>query len=341
MMNPLPDPTIAVLGADTSLKLVITDSFKPPGGHIFLPAGTDEAELFTAASSAGVVVVNCAAFRDRLSALRMCSELGIQRKTVVLADRDDRETARHAVALGIAGVLPLNDDARRLVNVIDHVHNGGVFLDGPAADAFGGRIDLTALDPDARMSAARSLAYALEMKDAYTGGHAERVSAMAMQLAAEAALDEALPSEVLETAFLLHDIGKIGIPESILGKPGHLTANELNLMKTHPLLGEKVIEPLHFPLAIRDVVRHHHERWDGSGYPDRLQGTEIPAAARVFAIADAIDAMTSTRPYRDPISFPAALDEVLICAGSHFDPELARLAHTLFLEDPPRLLGSQ
>jgi HD-GYP domain-containing protein (c-di-GMP phosphodiesterase class II) len=107
------------------------------------------------------------------------------------------------------------------------------------------------------------------------------------------------------------------------------------------LLGEKVIAPLAFPDQIRHVVRHHHERWDGGGYPDGLSGTDIPAAARLFAIADAIDAMTSSRPYRIAVSFDEALKELMSCAGTHFDPDLARLAHQMFLDEPPSVLESQ
>ena len=335
------DPRILVIGQDASLHIAITSAF-PHGRHLYLPDDVSETDMFTGAAEADVVVVHCAGDAEAsIPLLRRCNGIGIQRKTVVLADPNDRTIARYTVALGLAAFVGRNTDARRLVNVIDHVANGGVFLDGAAADAFGYRIDLTTLDPAGRVDAARSLAYALEMKDAYTGGHAERVAAMAMRLAAEAKLDEALPSEVLETAFLLHDVGKIGIPESILGKPGRLTPGELTVMQSHPLLGEKVVEPLRFPIQTRDVVRHHHEKWDGSGYPERLSGTEIPPAARLFAIADALDAMTSLRPYRKPIAWEAALDEVLSCAGTHFDPDLAVLAKDLFLSGPSPAVEAQ
>jgi ribonuclease P protein subunit RPR2 len=180
------------------------------------------------------------------------------------------------------------------------------------------------------MSAARALASALELKDTYTGGHAERVTHMAIRLAHAALLEDAMPSEALEAGFLLHDVGKIGIPESILNKPDKLTDTERRVLNTHPILGERIVAPLGFPDCVRNVIRHHHERWDGAGYPDKLKGEEIPGAARLFSIADSIDAMTSIRPYRLPVTFEEAVDEISRHAGTQFDPNLAALAREVF-----------
>lgn len=191
------------------------------------------------------------------------------------------------------------------------------------------------------MAAARALASALELKDTYTGGHAERVTALAMRLARAADLDTESPADALEAAFLLHDVGKIGIPDSILTKPGVLTDTERRVLNVHPILGERIVEPLEFPDCVRRVIRHHHERWDGRGYPDGLSKTQIPRAARVFAIADVIDAMTSIRPYRKPVTFEAAIQEVLRHAGTQFDPALAALAEATFLDSPVEVLESR
>jgi HD-GYP domain-containing protein (c-di-GMP phosphodiesterase class II) len=157
---------------------------------------------------------------------------------------------------------------------------------------------------------------------------------MAMRLAEFAWLDDAIPSDAMEAAFLLHDVGKIGIPETILTKPGGLGDTERRVLQTHPILGERIVAPLGFPDVVRQVIRHHHERWDGSGYPDGLAGQEIPAAARLFSIADALDAMTSLRPYRRPISFEEAIAEIVRGSGTQFDPQLCALAEQVFLETP-------
>lgn len=189
--------------------------------------------------------------------------------------------------------------------------------------------------PDGQLrSAARSLVSALELKDTYTGGHAERVMALAMRLATAAGLHRTYSVDALEAAFLLHDVGKIGIPESILNKPGPLTDAERRVLQTHPLLGERIVGPLKFPECVRQVIRHHHEWWDGTGYPDGLAGAAIPAPARVFSIADVMDAMTSVRPYRMPTTFEEAIEEIILNAGTQFDPALATLAEAAFLDTP-------
>ena len=330
---------ILALGGDSSLWVALNKSFGDRASQMFFPNKIDVGDLLTASSDADIIVVVCSSSDgDSIETLKMCKDLGLERKTIAIADSRDDVSATSAVALGIAGFISAGREVQYIVQAIAHVLRQGMILDLPAADVLAGRVDFSELDPDRQMNAARALASALELKDTYTGGHAERVAGMAMRLAETALMEEALPDEILNTAFLLHDVGKIGIPESILTKPGGLTHTERRVMQTHPILGERVIEPLGFPEPIRSVVRHHHEWWDGSGYPDGLSGREIPVAARLFSIADAIDAMTSTRPYRLAISFEEAVKEVLDCAGRQFDPDIARIAEKAFLEGPRELV---
>ena len=127
----------------------------------------------------------------------------------------------------------------------------------------------------------------------------------------------------LEWGFLLHDVGKIGIPDGILLKPGRLTASERRRMQEHAELGERLLANV--PLLNQEgarVIRSHHERWDGNGYPDRLLEESIPLAARIFAVVDSLDAMTDTRPYRASVSWEAAAEEIRRCRGTHFDPDV-------------------
>jgi len=168
----------------------------------------------------------------------------------------------------------------------------------------------------------RALAAALELRDDATGRHAERVSALALALAQ--AIDAELAADpALAYGFLLHDIGKIGIPDAVLLKPGHLEPDELALMRTHPELGERIVAGISYLAGTaRDVIASHHERWDGSGYPAGKAGLEIPPAARIFAIADAYDAMTSDRPYRAALTTEQARTQIAEGAGTHFDPAL-------------------
>ena len=169
----------------------------------------------------------------------------------------------------------------------------------------------------------KSIASALDAKDPYTHGHSMRVTLYSIILAKELNV----PSnqlEAIETAGLLHDIGKIAIPESILCKPGKLTDDEFAIMKSHPANSEKLIASIKKLHEISPGVKHHHERWDGRGYPDKLKGEEIPFAARIIAIADTYDAMTSTRSYRVALSHETAISEIEKCAGTQFDPVLAK-----------------
>ena len=169
-----------------------------------------------------------------------------------------------------------------------------------------------------------ALATALESKDTGTGAHSQRVQRYALELTK--AIDaELIDDQSTEYGFLLHDLGKIGIPDDILLKPGPLTVAERRRMETHTILGEQMLGGVAFfqGEGLR-IVRSHHERWDGHGYPDRLGGTDIPLGARIFAVADALDAMTSNRPYRNAVSWAAAGREILTQSKRQFDPDVVK-----------------
>ena len=165
----------------------------------------------------------------------------------------------------------------------------------------------------------RALSNAVEARDAYTGKHAERVAAYGMELARCCGL-EVEDSPQIEFGFLLHDVGKVAVPDAILFKSGSLTEEEYSLVRRHPVIGSEILRDIDFLGEGKLVVRHHHERWDGQGYPDGLEGDAIPLAARVFAVADALDALTTHRPYRPASTFAEARHEVLRGAGTQFDP---------------------
>lgn len=168
----------------------------------------------------------------------------------------------------------------------------------------------------------RAISNALDTKDAYTNGHSLRVTLYSMILARELNLDEGLIEEI-EIAGLLHDIGKIVMPKRILCKNGRLDDDEFLIMKSHPTKGEKIVFNIKKLQKISEWVKAHHEKWDGTGYPDALKGEEIPFVGRLIAVADTYDAMTSTRPYRKALEHDFAISEVKKCAGTQFDPKLA------------------
>lgn len=170
----------------------------------------------------------------------------------------------------------------------------------------------------------KSISSALDAKDPYTHGHSLRVTLYSLILAKELNLDDKMLEEI-ELAGLLHDIGKIAIPQSILCKPGKLTDEEFAIMKSHPENSEKLISSIKKLAGISNWLKSHHEKWDGTGYPGHLKGEEIPLSARIIALADTYDAMTSTRSYRKALEHEVAIEEIKRCSGTQFDPKLAEL----------------
>lgn len=174
-----------------------------------------------------------------------------------------------------------------------------------------------------------ALAHAVDAKDQVTHGHIRRVQAGALHLArAMGCRDEGL-LHAIEAASLLHDLGKLAIPEHILNKPGRLTEGEYTRMKEHARIGAEILAGVEFPYPVAPIVRHHHENWDGSGYPDRLSGEEIPLGARILAVVDCFDAVTSDRPYRAAMSTEEAIAILRDRSGSMYDPQVVELFITL------------
>jgi putative nucleotidyltransferase with HDIG domain len=175
-----------------------------------------------------------------------------------------------------------------------------------------------------------ALVAALDAREHETFSHSLRVRSYTRHLARRAGFPPALlPS--LEHGALLHDIGKVAVADSILLKPGKLTAEEWVEMRKHPIAGDEILRRVPFLRPASAIVRHHHERFDGTGYPDGLKGPEIPLGARIFAVVDTLDAMTSDRTYRKAPGFEAARAEIQRCSGRQFDPHIVEL----FLRIPP------
>lgn len=170
------------------------------------------------------------------------------------------------------------------------------------------------------LSTIETLAMAIDAKDQITHGHIRRVQRLAVGLARSLGVNDDTQIKAIEAAALLHDMGKLAIPEFILNKPGRLTSNEFDIMKQHANIGADILSSIHFPYPVVPIVRHHHESWDGTGYPDRLKGVAIPLGARVLSVVDCFDALTSDRPYRARLSVDDAIAVLVQRRGSMYDP---------------------
>src|SRR3954452_12599100 len=232
---------------------------------------------------------------------------------IVVAGDSEPETVRNALHAGAVSFVLTWSDLRALHATVAAALDGQGLVPTevvqPALEQAHGRMRPVVESP----------ALAVEAKDTVTSRHLRSVTQLAVQLAAQ--IDpEIAESDEFRYGCLLHDVGKIGVPERILSKPAPLDDDEWVVMRSHPDTGARVVEPLGLPQTVVDIVRHHHERWDGLGYPDGLVGEEIPLAARIFSVCDALDAMTSERPYRDPLPHSIAYARVRREAGRQFDP---------------------
>lgn len=247
------------------------------------------------------------------------TEPGFGTGTITLRPQDAESGSDVGVQVGRTGELPELPSIRApFLNIAQAV------IDAPSPAG----VAALAESADAALEAATSqslIAFAniMEAHDPFTAGHSRRVGRLARLIGTSLGLDDAERDD-LERAGLLHDIGKLGIPEAILNKPGPLTAEEFERVKTHPRVGHRILRPVQALRGALDGVLHHHENWDGSGYPMGLTGQDIPLQARILRVVDAFDAMTSARPYRDALPVRVSLRMLDEGAGIHFDPEIVR-----------------
>lgn len=257
---------------------------------------------------------------DGVAFLRTVRAAGSRVRALVLTANADRSSITRAIEAGADGYVLKGSRADEIRSAISSICEGGSALTPVVARSV--LEDYTRVLEDRRardLAVITTLAGAVEARDQGTGDHAQMVTRLSTSL--WRTITGGDPNDDLHYGFLLHDVGKISIPDAVLLKPGPLYAEEVSVMRTHVDIGVSIVEPLGFDASVTDVIRCHHERFDGGGYPRGLKGDQIPLAARMFAIADTFDAMTRDRPYRKALSSTSAVDEIIRCSGTQFDPD--------------------
>lgn len=247
-------------------------------------------------------------------------------RIIVLADRmhSDASTLVNALASGAVGAIYKEQSLEDLTRALNFSNaNAPVVAEEATGLLLSSYLDSMAEKRLRDKATIEALAAAVEVRDLATGRHLHRVGEIARRLL-EVLDHELAQNEEVQYGFMLHDVGKIGIPDAVLNKTGPLDDGEWEVMRRHPEMGVKIVQPIGFSTAATDVILHHHERWDGTGYPLRLRGDEIPLAARTFAVADSYDAMTSDRPYRAALDHKRAVAAIAAGAGSQYDPDVAQ-----------------
>ena len=337
-----PRRRILVVDDDPSLRLLLRTTLAADEFELEEVASAEEAGEAARFWRPSVVLLDVTL--PGMDGLAFCSQLTRQPAygdpTVILLTGSDLTNAE-ARAAGATAILRKPFSPLELIRLIDEVEerSGTELLVGesePNAEQLlvyardlsrlleVERAQRRALQQAYRQTVA-ALADALEAKDPQTGHHAQRVQHYALTLA-EGVDPRLLDDASLEYGFVLHDVGKIGVPNQILQKPGPLSSSEWKLIRAHPMIGAEILGGVTLLQGQGlDVVRSHHERWDGSGYPRGIAGDDIPLGARIFALADTLDAMTSDRPYRSAVSWERAIDEILAETGRQFDPNVVKV----------------
>ena len=329
---------ILVVDDDPSLRLLLRTTLAADEFEVEEAASAEEAARLARFLPPSVVILDIGL--PGMSGLAFCRELkqraAFGSPTVILLSGLDADAAELERA-GADAILRKPFSPLQLVSLLDQLAQPEAEIEARSDAADADQLLLYARDLNRLLEIERAqrrllqkayrqtlttLANALEAKDPHTGMHAFRVHRYALELT-DAFDRELLNDPSLEYGFLLHDIGKIATPNEILSKQGPLTDTEFQIVRQHPMIGAELLAGVALLAGEGlNVVRHHHERWDGCGYPDQLAEEHIPVGARIFALADTLDAMTSDRPYRDACSWEQAVDEILAQDGRQFDPRV-------------------
>jgi putative two-component system response regulator len=333
---------ILVVDDETSVREVLRKMLEQDGHEVRVAVDGEDALLRLSEKPADLAIVDI--LMPKMDGLEMVRRMKAEPRTsetpvMILTAKGAAETRIEGYRLGVDDYLtkPFNREELKLrvgrllrmrqekVSMAQKLFELGLKVSvqeellkvGKGGDFASAYFDLQQMSLDV----VRSLALALDARDHYTRGHSEWVAKYSVQIAKTMNCSEQ-DLEKLELAALLHDVGKIGVKDSILRKPAKLTQEEFAAVQRHPLSSAEIIQPVAYLRELVPAVRHHHERFDGKGYPDGLTGESIPFSARILTVADSFEAMTSDRPYRKALSFEKAMAEIRRCRGTQFDPAI-------------------
>jgi len=322
---------------DQAIRKVLQILLRKEGYQVTVCSNGDELLAILKTSSATVDLILLDIKMPGLSGMQI---LEILRRNypripvVMLTAFNDLDTGMKAMRLGASDYLAKPVHREVLVECVARVLDANALMQDEVAEKDHTLAHQKELEDQlqsalgalksATLSTLEAFTETIEQKDPYTKGHCSRVRTISLAIARTLNFsDEAL--HTLEGGALLHDIGKIGIPEEILNKPSKLTKAEYQLIKEHPVAGERIVKHIDLFQAYRPIIRSHHERMDGKGYPDGLKGDQIPLDVRIVSLADAFDAMTTSRAYRSALPTEIAVEELKLFSGTQFDPDLVNL----------------
>ena len=313
---------VLVADADLEARRPLADAVRAlPGVASVIETGDGEGAI-TAAPASDVVLMDVGLAGPQLQTARTLCARDAELRIILVGAPGDADLVHTALRAGALSFLARGGSPAQVRDAVLGALEGRGVLDREVVQTVLDRYASVLEDARERDRAViASLAAAVEAKDVVTSTHLRAVSGLSCRLAELVDADLAASEEFL-FGCLLHDIGKIGVPEHILVKPGPLDEAEWRVMRRHPQTGARVVRPLGLPGTVLDIVLHHHERWDGEGYPDGLAGEEIPLCARIFSVCDAYDAMTADRPYRPGMAPRVAFERIRLEAGHQFDPHV-------------------
>jgi len=312
---------VLIVDDEPQVCRLIRDALSQAGLRCTVVSDPQEARALLRARRFAVLITDIAMpHLDGLELLHFARRYRPACRVILITGRSSHELLTQAVAAGAYDYLQKPFRISQLCQAVENAafHGGAPPLPSRAAEAMEAR--------QAALDSVRALVGAVEAKDPYTRQHSEQVAHYAVHIARCLDLDDR-QIESIRVASLLHDVGKIGVPDEILRKPGRLTEAEFAHIRRHPVVGEEILVHINLFRTEARLVRHHHERWDGQGYPDGLAGAAIPLGARIIQTADCIDAMLMTRTYKNAYPPARMLTELQRCAGTQFDPRLAETAH--------------